>query len=239
MQILFSLQILFNEFFVVRRVFSTDGANSFTGSADFWLCLSWQWYLNLTSFLFTVATSQMITEISKYSIGRLRPHFIDLCWPKVDNEVIKRDTLCTNPHAYITDYECTNPDALPKWLKDVHLSFMSGHSSLSSVCLIYLVLYVQCRFNWIALGMVKPLYQAGLVFLVFYTGMSRISDYKHHWSDVMTGLFQGSLVAIIMAVFVSDLVQRRSLYKTPSNAPEEVSSRSPSKTSGLPQDSNV
>lgn len=40
--------------------------------------------------------------------------------------------------------------------------------------------------------------------------MSRVSDYKHHWSDVLAGLAQGSSVAILVAVFVSDLFKPRS-----------------------------
>ena len=37
-----------------------------------------------------------------------------------------------------------------------------------------------------------------MVFLLFalLCGMSRVSDYKHHWSDVLAGLILGTLVAI-------------------------------------------
>ena len=124
-----------------------------------------------------------------------------------------RFSNCTDPYAYITDYECT-VDTIPlKWRKDAHLSFMSGHSSFSSVCLVYLVIYLQSRFNWSFMGLVKHLMQAGLVFLVFYTGMSRISDYKHHWSDVLTGFIQGTLVAVLVASFVSDLFKTKNYFK--------------------------
>ena len=34
-------------------------------------------------FLFGAAVSQSITDIGKFSIGRLRPHFIDVCRPNV------------------------------------------------------------------------------------------------------------------------------------------------------------
>lgn len=34
-----------------------------------------------------------------------------------------------------------------------------------------------------------------LVMLAVYTGLSRISDYRHHPSDVVTGFLQGALTA--------------------------------------------
>ena len=44
---------------------------------------SWFWaaYSSIGVFLFGCACSQLATDIAKYSIGRLRPHFIDICQP--------------------------------------------------------------------------------------------------------------------------------------------------------------
>ena len=63
------------------------------------------------------------------------------------------------------------------------------------------------------LGLLKSLVQCLLICLVVYTGLSRISDYKHHWSDVLTGFIQGTLVAILVACFVSDLFKTRNYFK--------------------------
>ncbi len=60
------------------------------------------------------------------------------------------------------------------------------------------------------IGLLKSFVQFSLICLVIYTGLSRISDYKHHWSDVLTGLIQGTLVAVLVACFVSDLLKPRS-----------------------------
>lgn len=46
--------------------------------------------------------------------------------------------------------------------------------------------------------LLRPTLQFGLVAVSIYVGLSRVSDYKHHWSDVLTGLIQGALVAIVV-----------------------------------------
>ncbi|KAI2810546.1 phosphatidate phosphatase [Blomia tropicalis] len=221
--ILYSLLIPFitivtNELFVTKNCLEEDGDEVWYRKRHYWACFTMQVYIQLIQFLFAVAMSQSITDISKYSIGRLRPNFMDLCQPQVKSQTkpMDRFSKCENPYEYITEYKCTtNHD---QWiLKDVHLSFMSGHSSLSAVCLIYLVLYLQNRVQKTWLTPLKNLYQAGLIFLVIYTGLSRISDYKHHWSDVLTGLIQGTLVAIIVSIYVSDLIQTRTRYKRQSD----------------------
>lgn len=56
-------------------------------------------YKAIGTFLFGAAMSQSLTDIAKYSIGRLRPHFLDVCdpdWSKIN---------CT-VGAYIEDFTC-------------------------------------------------------------------------------------------------------------------------------------
>ena len=62
-------------------------------------------YKEIGVFWFGAVCSQLITDIGKYSIGRLRPHFIDVCNPDVD---------CTEPenkYKYFVQFTCkeTNP----------------------------------------------------------------------------------------------------------------------------------
>lgn len=56
-------------------------------------------------FLFGACLSQLTTDIGKYSIGRLRPHFLFVCNSTVDCNAPGMD-----PHRYIEDYECRNKD---------------------------------------------------------------------------------------------------------------------------------
>ncbi|KPM06391.1 phosphatidate phosphatase-like protein [Sarcoptes scabiei] len=179
-----------------------------------WRYYVWRIYLTLVPFAFACLTSQLITDIAKYSIGRLRPHFIDVCRPRVNGEIIDRFSHCKlSPEEYITEFECTRNDLSARYqIKDSRLSFMSGHSSFSAVALMYAVIYIQLRFSWRQIGLFKPLLQYLLICLTLFTGFSRISDYKHHWSDVLIGLIQGTLVAIICVCFVSDLFEQRNFY---------------------------
>lgn len=46
------------------------------------------------------------------------------------------------------------------------------------------------------------------------TGFSRISDYKHHWSDVLAGTLLGTVISIIVCVYVSDLFRPKNKHVT-------------------------
>lgn len=59
-------------------------------------------------------------QLCKYSVGRLRPHFLDVCQP---------DTTDCVANTYVDTYVCLGTDA--KKLKDARLSFFSGHCATS------------------------------------------------------------------------------------------------------------
>ncbi len=62
-------------------------------------------YKAVGTFLFGAAMSQSLTDIAKYSIGRLRPHFLDVCKP--DWSLIN----CSSG-AYIEDFTCKGDQTL-------------------------------------------------------------------------------------------------------------------------------
>jgi len=159
----------------------------------------WHIYCELVPFFFGVEISQLVTDTAKYSIGRLRPHFLDVCQPDIDCKKI------FTPQ-YFTKYRCYGLDRHK--IEDAHLSFMSGHASFSAFCMTYTVFYIQHKLDN-RIGLVKKLFQFLLLQIAIYTGFTRISDYKHHWSDVLTGWLQGTIVAILICVYVSKLHRKR------------------------------
>ncbi|XP_059213258.1 phospholipid phosphatase 1 isoform X2 [Centropristis striata] len=156
-------------------------------------------YKAVGTFLFGAAMSQSLTDIAKYSIGRLRPHFLDVCKP--DWKLINCST-----GVYIENFSCEGDERLSN---EGRLSFYSGHSSFSMYCMLFLALYLQARLQAEWARLLRPTIQFFLIAASVYTGLSRVSDYKHHWSDVLTGLLQGALMAILVVFFVSDFFKPR------------------------------
>ncbi|KAM3914347.1 phospholipid phosphatase 3 isoform 2-T2 [Leptodactylus fuscus] len=155
-------------------------------------------YKQVGCFIFGCAISQSFTDIAKVSIGRLRPHFIEVCDPDF--------TQINCSLGYIQDYKCRGVESK---VTEARKSFFSGHASFSMYTMLYLVFYLQSRFTWRGARLLRPLLQFTLLMMAFYTGLSRVSDHKHHPTDVLAGFVQGALVAYCIVFFVSDL------FKTP------------------------
>ncbi|KAI9536362.1 hypothetical protein NQZ68_034258 [Dissostichus eleginoides] len=155
-------------------------------------------YKAVGSYVFGAAASQSLTDIAKYSIGRLRPYFLTVCKPNWNN-------INCKPGGYIENFTCTGEKFL---VDEARLSFFSGHSSFSSYCMLFLVLYVQARLRSEWSRLLRPTIQFFLISTAVYVGLSRVSDYKHHWSDVFAGLLQGGVVATLTVVCVSNFFEQ-------------------------------
>ncbi|XP_018589795.1 phospholipid phosphatase 3 isoform X2 [Scleropages formosus] len=166
-------------------------------------------YKQVGVFLFGCAISQSFTDIAKVSVGRMRPHFLDVCNP--DFSTIN----CSL--GYITDYKCRGPE---NKVQEARKSFFSGHASFSMFTMLYLVLYLQSRFTWRGARLLRPLLQFTLLMMAFYTGLSRVSDHKHHPTDVLAGFVQGALVAYCVVFYVSDLFKPKP--KTSASPPTPI-----------------
>uniref|UniRef100_A0A8C4QPT6 Phospholipid phosphatase 1a n=1 Tax=Eptatretus burgeri TaxID=7764 RepID=A0A8C4QPT6_EPTBU len=163
-------------------------------------------YLHLGAFLFGAAVSQSLTEVAKFAIGRLRPHFLDVCKP------LNLTERCAG--SYIPEALCTGDASR---VADARKSFYSGHSSFSSYTMIFLALYLQVRMPWRGTRLLRPLLQFAAILGAFYVGLSRISDHKHHWSDVLTGFFQGTIVAMLVVFYVADFFRMSHKIEEPAH----------------------
>uniref|UniRef100_A0A8D0DUG4 Phosphatidic acid phosphatase type 2/haloperoxidase domain-containing protein n=1 Tax=Salvator merianae TaxID=96440 RepID=A0A8D0DUG4_SALMN len=151
-------------------------------------------YKEVGAYLFGCIVGQSLTNMAKVAIGRLRPHFLAVCRPDF--------THINCSAGYLEDYVCTGGASEEK---EARKSFYSGHASFAMYTMTYLVFYLQARFTWRGARLLRPLVQFVLLMLAVYTGLTRISDYRHHPSDVIVGLLQGAVVAYWVAFHVSKM----------------------------------
>ncbi|XP_067086657.1 phospholipid phosphatase 2b [Osmerus mordax] len=183
-----------------KRIYSNSDFNQYVSAL----------YKVLGTFLFGAAVSQSLTDLAKFTIGRPRPNFMAVCAPKA----------CKG---YVLGINCTGPSHA---VTESRLSFYSGHSSFGMYCMLFLALYVQARLAAKWARLLRPTIQFFLVAFAVYVGYTRVSDYKHHWSDVLVGLLQGALVAVLNVRFVSDFFkQRPQRCSAPQAAENEESER--------------
>uniref|UniRef100_A0A3Q4G1L6 Phosphatidic acid phosphatase type 2D n=1 Tax=Neolamprologus brichardi TaxID=32507 RepID=A0A3Q4G1L6_NEOBR len=143
-------------------------------------------YKELGCFLFGCCVGQSLTNMAKLSVGRLRPHFLSVCG-------ITYASLNCTPGTYIETVTCRQPDHQLE--EEARCSFFSGHASFAMFTMLYLAFYLQARLTWRGARLLRPMLQFFLIMLAIYTGLTRISDYRHHPSDVLAGYIQGALTA--------------------------------------------
>ncbi|XP_013879012.1 lipid phosphate phosphohydrolase 2 [Austrofundulus limnaeus] len=162
-------------------------------------------YKVVGTFLFGAAVSTSLTDLAKFSIGRPRPNFLSVCAPVSCN-------------GYMLQINCTGK---PRNVTESRLSFYSGHSSFGMYCMLFLSLYIHARMKGKWTRLVRPTIQFFLVSFSLYVGYTRVSDFKHHWSDVLVGLLQGALIAVLTVRYVSDFFKQRPSPCTPAEQTEE------------------
>ncbi|KAM8724407.1 phosphatidic acid phosphatase type 2D [Acanthopagrus schlegelii] len=172
-------------------------------------------YKELGSFMFGCCVGQSLTNMAKLSVGRLRPNFLSVC--KITYESIN----CTLG-SYVSQFECKETNQ--KLVEEARKSFFSGHASFAMYTMLYLAFYLQARLSWRGARLLRPLIQFLLVMIAIYTGLTRISDYRHHPSDVVTGFIQGGLTAYWVAFYISSMFKP---CTRPNLSPTSMSLESP------------
>jgi phosphatidate phosphatase len=161
-------------------------------------------YVFLGYFFLGVCFNQLMVDVSKYTIGRHRPHFMSICQPNVGWK------SCPSDHTYITQFECNGTEK--RLIHESMLSFYSGHASFSFYVAAYISLYLRARlYRPIFSRLIIPAIQFFLFFGAAFVAFSRISDYKHHWSDVLVGSIAGTSIGFINALYIAEVFKRREI----------------------------
>ncbi|XP_068149096.1 putative phosphatidate phosphatase [Drosophila tropicalis] len=162
-----------------------------------------QLYKQAGCYLFGLAMLTFTTILSKLCIGRLRPHFFEVCQPMMPD-----GSNCHDPQnhgRYIDSYSCSNANVTDFQYQQLNQSFPSGHASMIMYAMLYLAIYLQAALSTRVSKLLKHLLQFLFVMFGWYVALSRITDYWHHWSDVLAGVVLGVLFAWLTSVYVADL----------------------------------
>jgi len=181
----------------------------------------------IVGYLFGVAISQLLTDICKYNVGRLRPHFLDLCQPYITDMSLVRIQFNSTEIQYVSadNYNCNYSSFTEKlncptcgWdeakythrIREAYLSFPSGHTSYSFQTAVFLILYLQAKFSNHHLmknTLIIPMVQLLILVSAIYTGITRIQDYKHHPTDVIAGALIGAFAQIVNALGITKIFE--------------------------------
>jgi len=167
-------------------------------------------YIIIGVFLFAAGANSFLTNVGKVSVGRLRPHFIPSCFQKYSYK-----DFCDSPNQWIVNYTCIGENSIifkekdDAW--DIRQSFPSGHASTAYCGLIFLALYIHQVWSWHNMGLFPYLFQMGCVALASYIGITRITDNRHHATDVIGGSILGLIIAIIAFRYMVGSFRRSTL----------------------------
>lgn len=153
-------------------------------------------YIIVGVFIFANCANSFLTNVGKVSVGRLRPHFIPSCFHRYSYR-----EFCNNPNEWFVTYTCDGENSSVVKEKDgtfdIRQSFPSGHASTAFCGLIFLALYVHKVWNYRNIGLFPYVIEMLCFALASYIGITRITDNRHHPTDVLGGAILGSVVAII------------------------------------------
>ncbi|XP_026493081.2 phospholipid phosphatase 2-like isoform X1 [Vanessa tameamea] len=147
-----------------------------------------------------------IVEVMKGITGNPRPTFFAICEP---------DTAKTcNGSEYVNTFECTSTRFSSWYQSDSYHSFPSGHTSLSLYCGFFMAWYLQRRaFDWRhRTVLVVPLLQLLCLTYVAVCSLTRITDHRHHWWDVLTGAVVGVVTMLYTVLALCNNFKTKSKY---------------------------
>lgn len=79
----------------------------------------------------------------------------------------------------------------------------------------FTVLYMEARIHFSHSKFLKFFLQLVVAQLGILCSLSRVSDYKHHWTDVLAGLLLGILIAVLIFDRVVQMLRKETKSRQP------------------------
>ncbi|PIO68602.1 PAP2 family protein [Teladorsagia circumcincta] len=138
----------------------------------------------------------VLTNLTKNCLGRLRPHFIDVCKPV---------NITCRGNEYYENYVCSGNPVL---VSEARKSFFSGHSAFSMYASTFAAVYLLARIPRHTFGRAAlPVIQTTVIAIGLLISFSRINDNKHHWSDVIVGILVGMFIAVYTVSYIFSILK--------------------------------
>ncbi|XP_017122873.1 putative phosphatidate phosphatase [Drosophila elegans] len=207
-------------------LFVLESLSCYQGGVDQWAKL-WPVQNTVRWFLYGYVFNDLLKGIAKHTIGRLRPHFFAVCRPHFPDGTNCSDLVHRGALEYHADYTC-RPDlslASEDMIRDVNVSFPSGHSAMAFYGLVFVALHLRRRRWPLAGSLLGPILQLACVAVAWFVALSRVMDFKHHWSDVAAGslLGAGTALAVVQAAACAERRRRcQDAEQATSTAAEKV-----------------
>lgn len=106
------------------------------------------------------------------------------------------------PRQYISSFTCTNTKYSARFHRSTLGSFPSAHSAYSLYVGLFMIWYLQCRTRVLKVKYLVSSIQFVILLWPVFCSISRITDNRHHWWDVLCGLVIGT----VMTCFVVRLL---------------------------------
>lgn len=159
-------------------------------------------------YLFGLGLGLLVIRVTKFSTGRLRPYFFDVCQPTWGEDEDRESCALQSPAnatRYIDDYSCTEFAASLELLSLVRHSFPSGFVATTSYAMFFLIYYAQARLFASWLRVLRSTLQLGCGLVALLVCLERVSTYQNHITDTAVGLVLGAALATFVTIFVAHL----------------------------------
>lgn len=158
-----------------------------------------RWY---REFVLGLGVVMFVTDAMKLLVSEPRPHFLDTCRPDAARN-------CSSATEWIDDFSCTNQRDSPWAVRDSMRSFPSGHTSISVFTALFVMVFLRRRMLPNVTLLLVPWLQGLFLLWALTCSLTRITDHRHHWWDVMAGAVVGVASALYtIRMFCDDFCPR-------------------------------